>query len=226
MAVHGFCENKGKHEVYTKEETDNKLKSWFNGQCKHEVNCNDLTVGGQYYLGERCTNVPNNLNYCRILVLGSETSTDIIQFGIPMNKQLNQIFKRLKTNNEWEDWKQIYPEVVQTETKTYSDETGSINAIFRKSGNVVTVDMAITAKAKTMFSIIGSEVIVPNFAQYNLNGSGDTGVRGVNYVVHSEGTVKCYVVRYGSGTCILFAAFDNTFDEERTVNMSITYIVD
>lgn len=111
---------------------------------------------------------------------------------------------------------------VQTETKTYSDEKGSATAVFRKSGNVVTVDLALTAIPNETFGMIGGEIVAPDWAKY----TGEGNIRGVNSYTDGTGLARCYMVRFSSGTCSVFAAYSHTLNENDSINISMTYIVD
>lgn len=64
MSVFGFCNNKCKHEVYTKEETENNFFSKTIVVNKTDEDLNNYTKEGRYYFPSAYTpkNIPNGTN--------------------------------------------------------------------------------------------------------------------------------------------------------------------
>lgn len=77
--------------------------SW-NTKTYNNANANDFTKSGMYYLSEGCTNTP--ATYCRIIVNGSESSSDVIQIAIS-EEQNPRMFLRSCTNGNWYNWKEV-----------------------------------------------------------------------------------------------------------------------
>ena len=111
---------------------------------------------------------------------------------------------------------------VQTETKTYSSDTGNATAYFKRVGNVVTVDLTLTASANNNFAIITGNIVAPDWAKY----TGEGNIRAANYVSNGDIEAKCNMARTGTGNCYVSANCVNSTSSEASINISMTYIVD
>lgn len=78
----------------------------WNSASVGTVNYNDYKKSGIYYMGEKCTNAPAGLNYVRLLVLGNESSGDIIQIGSQVGV-VPRTFVRSCVNASWQPWREI-----------------------------------------------------------------------------------------------------------------------
>ena len=76
-----------------------KSISW-NSYSASNVDANDYTKAGMYYLGENCSNLPGS--YCRLIVNGAESSGDIVQMAIAVTTGRTWI--RGKSNGNWHNW--------------------------------------------------------------------------------------------------------------------------
>lgn len=79
-----------------------KSISW-NSKDTSNVDANDYTKAGMYYLGENCSNLPNS--YCRLIVNGAESSGDIVQMAIAVTTGRTWI--RGKSNGNWHNWNEV-----------------------------------------------------------------------------------------------------------------------
>lgn len=75
----------------------------------NNTNFNTIKKSGTYYMGTGCTHAPENLNWCRLLVLGNSTSGDIVQIATVINSGVNygRTFIRESVSSTWYAWSEI-----------------------------------------------------------------------------------------------------------------------
>ena len=75
----------------------------------NNTNFNTIKKSGTYYMGTGCTNAPENLNWCRLLVLGSSTSGDIVQIATVISSGVNygRTFIRESVSSTWYSWNEV-----------------------------------------------------------------------------------------------------------------------
>lgn len=70
----------------------------------NNVNANNYTTFGQFYLGTGCTNVPDGLSGIQLLVLGNGGDCAQIATVVSVNPI---VYLRTRTNSNWSAWKQL-----------------------------------------------------------------------------------------------------------------------
>lgn len=113
---------------------------------------------------------------------------------------------------------------IQKETKTVKKDNGStLTAIFKRSGNIVTVDFKCSIAANSMISLVGSNLEVPAFAK--LTNEIDCGHIGASY---DDNTVyKFHVHRYvDTGKTCIIGLITNQETTTRELSVSLTYVID
>ena len=75
----------------------------------NNTNFNTIKKSGIYYMGTGCTNAPENLNWCRLLVLGNSTSGDIVQIATVISSGVNhgRTFIRESVSSTWYSWNEV-----------------------------------------------------------------------------------------------------------------------
>lgn len=70
---------------------------------------NNMKKSGTYYMGTGCTNAPENLNWCRLLVLGASGSGDIAQIAAHINSSTGiRTFIRESVSGTWYSWTEVH----------------------------------------------------------------------------------------------------------------------
>lgn len=121
---------------------------------------NTIKKSGIYYMGTGCSNAPENLNWCRLLVLGNSTSADIVQIATVISSGVNygRSFIRETVNGNWYSWSEINVSksiaantdfnsltgtgiYVSGSTPTGANspiDTSGVLEVFKSSGNMIT----------------------------------------------------------------------------------------
>lgn len=104
----------------------------YNNISKSNVDANTLNTCGTYYLGENCSNIPGA--YCKLLVMGSESSGDIVQMAIAVGSA-SRTWIRAKSSGTWKNWNEV----------PLSHYAGKVNLNEYKNPGVFGVDNATNA---------------------------------------------------------------------------------
>ena len=145
-------------------------------------------------------------------------------YGICENKCL----KEVPTKEEIEK--------VQKETLETSDGKSSMKATFRRSGNVVCVEVEFNVPANTTFSFISAGIVAPSFANWSGSAYENNPIRGHIYDqidVSSDQyrTVTLYARKYGSDPNTAYVKLIGSVNNNDPYNSfegyyTMTYIVD
>lgn len=82
--------------------------TWESKRCDN-TDFNNMKKSGAYYMGTGCTNSPENLNYCRLLVLGNSESGDIVQIVTNINSSIEgRTFIRESIGGKWYSWNEVH----------------------------------------------------------------------------------------------------------------------
>lgn len=106
-------------------------KNW----AQNDVDANDFTESGFYYLGTGCQHVPDA--YIKLIVSGGH---DVAQLGIQVNADDPKIYIRTFDGTNWSPWRRVSGTNISELSNSQSKFTNiQVNEVVR-SGNVVTVD--------------------------------------------------------------------------------------
>ena len=120
------------------------------------VNCNDYTETGVYYLGSSVTNAPED--YCKLLVMGTSSGKgDTFQLatGVTSGKMYSRTGRTKSGNFTWSEWRCLTQDItIGTEF-----ETGRIISGKKEYGTILNLGAINNdATASISFPISGKEI--------------------------------------------------------------------
>lgn len=77
----------------------------WNTTAQNNVDYNDMTKSGTYYMGTGCSNAPEGASYVRLFVSGYISQGDILQIAGTVTS--SRLFVRTSANEVWGDWKAL-----------------------------------------------------------------------------------------------------------------------
>ena len=229
MSIYGFCDNKCKHEVYTKEEVNTKLATIV--VLEGENDLNNYLEEGKYYFSSKNTptNIPAGTNGWLEVVnnRGNEVKQLWYRHGTA-NKNDTETYIRTKINEDWSNWKRFANEddfyYKNGDTYTIGATYSVANGFISSDSKTFFVNLYVTKSLKNISSVNVNDLHIRNARGsegYILSNTSDTEFKAVAQIV-SENCIKLQISNIDNSA---FSATNNTLVSLELMNVKIEFNV-